>query len=131
MIRGKVLFMIRTAEGKVAFHGPRTSLIAPAYEAGAAYREARALARHGAPGLTANRHGGTRSERLAGITEKIAETGSLDKTGANMVHDVASDVTPKIVKLLPERQLTSNSKQWRRGDSNPRPEMFRDKLLHA
>ncbi|OHB73021.1 MAG: hypothetical protein A2Z25_09870, partial [Planctomycetes bacterium RBG_16_55_9] len=44
----------RTAEGKVAFHGLRTSFVTLAYESGATHREAMELARHSTPGLTAN-----------------------------------------------------------------------------
>ncbi len=121
----------RTAEGKAAFHGLRTSFVTLAYEAGATHREAMELARHSTPGLTANRYGRTRNERLAGITEKIAETVLSGQTGANMVHETESDVTTQFSKLLPEQALIGSPAQWRRGDSNPRPEMFQDKLLHA
>jgi hypothetical protein len=48
-----------------------------------------------------------------------------------MVHATENDVTAKIVKLLPEKQLTNDTGKWRRGDSNPRPVMLQDKLLHA
>jgi len=37
------------------------------------HKEAQELARHATPGLTSNRYARTRNERLAGITEKIAE----------------------------------------------------------
>ncbi len=40
-------------------------------------------------------------------------------------------VTVEIVKLSPKRRLAADARKWRRGDSNPRPEMFQDKPLHA
>jgi integrase len=121
----------RTAEGKVAFHGLRTSFVTLAYEAGATHREAQELARHSTPGLTANRYGRTRNERLAGITERSAETVLSGQIGANLVHETKLDITAQVGKFLPGQLLTAVSAQWRRGDSNPRPEMFQDKPLHA
>jgi integrase len=120
-----------TDEGKVAFHGLRTSFVTLAYEAGATHKEAQELARHATPGLTANRYARTRNERLAGITDRIAETVLSGQTGANTVHETESGVTTKIGKFLPEQQLTNDSAKWRRGDSNPRPVMLQGKRLHA
>jgi len=121
----------RTAEGKVAFHGLRTSFVTLAYESGATHKEAQELARHSTPGLTANRYARTHNERLAGITEKIAERVLSGKTGANLVLETESGDTAQTIELLPEQQLTNDTREWRRGDSNPRPEMLQDKLLHA
>jgi integrase len=120
-----------TKEGKVAFHALRTSFVTLTYEAGANHKEAQQLARHSTPTLTANTYGRARNERLAEVAEKVADRLLLADTGANMVHATENDDTTKIVKLLPEQQLTNDTGNWRRGDSNPRPEMFRDKLLHA
>jgi hypothetical protein len=93
--------------------------------------EAQALARHSNPELTANTYGRARNERLAQVTETVANRLLFGQTGANMVHEAQSEETGTIVKLLPEQQLINNSGQWRRGDSNPRPEMFQGKRLHA
>jgi len=43
------------------------------------------------------------------------------------VHKEGVCVTPEAHKCLPEQALTANRMQWRRGDSNPRPEMLQDK----
>jgi len=114
----------RTTEGKVAFHGLRTSFVTLAYESGATHKEAQELARHSTPGLTANRYGRTRNERLAGITERIADTVLSGQTGANLVHEAESDVTTQVGKFLPDQQLIVGPAQWRRGDSNPRHGVF-------
>ena len=121
----------RTDAGKIAFHALRTSFVSLTYEAGASHKEAQELARHSTPTLTANTYGRVRNERLATIVENVAERVLLGETGANMVHGAEADITAKIVKLLPEQQLTTDSIKWRRGDSNPRPEMLQDKRLHA
>jgi len=120
-----------TAEGKVAFHALRTSFVTLAYEAGATHKEAQELPRHSTLELTANTYGRARNERLAKVTEMVAERVLSGQTGANMVHETESAVTAKVVKLLSKQPLTGDSGQWRRGDSNPRPEMLQDKRLHA
>ena len=120
-----------TDDGKVAFHALRTCFVTLTYEAGATHKEAQELARHSTPELTANTYGRTRNERLAKVAETVADRVLLGQIGANTVHETESDVTAKVIKLLPEQQLTNDSEQWRRGDSNPRPEMLQDKLLHA
>jgi len=109
----------QTAEGKVAFHGLRTSFVTMACESGATHEEAQELTRHSTPGLAANRYVRTRNERLAGITERIADAVRSGETGTNTAHKTESSVTTKVVKLLPVRQLTKDSDQWRRGDPNP------------
>ncbi len=120
-----------TSEGKIAFHALRTSFVTLTYEAGATHKEAQELARHATPGLTANTYARTRNERLAGITERVADTVLSGDLGANMVHQTGVGATPKGHKCFPINALTANMGQWRRGDSNPRPEMFQDKRLHA
>ena len=120
-----------TDDGKIAFHALRTCFISLTYEAGATHREAQALARHSNPTLTANTYGRTRNERLAKVAEMVAERVLSGQVGANMVHEIESEGSVKIAKLRSEQQLTTDSAQWRRGDSNPRPEMFQDKRLHA
>jgi hypothetical protein len=103
----------------------------PAYEDGANHKEAQAKARHSTPTLTANTYCRIRNKHLAEVAETVTDRELSGKTGVNMVHETESDVTTKVIKLLPEKQLTNDSGQWRRGDSNPRPEMLQDKLLHA
>jgi len=120
-----------TDDGKVAFHAMRTCFVTLAYEAGANHKEAQQLARHSTPGLTANTYGRTRNERLAKVAETVADRVLFGQVGANTVLETESDVSAKVIKLLPEQQLTTNTREWRRGDSNPRPEMLQDKLLHA
>ena len=116
-----------TPEGKLAFHALRTSFITFTYEAGATHKEAQELARHSTPGLTANTYARTRNERLVGITERIAERVFSGDFGAPVVHETQVAVTPEAPKCLPEQTLTASETEWRRGDSNPRPEMFQDK----
>lgn len=120
-----------TPEGKLCFHALRTSFITFTYEAGATHKEAQELARHATPGLTANTYARTRNDRLIGITDRIAEKVLLNEIGAPVVHETQACVTPEEHKCLPEQALTANEIQWRRGDSNPRPEMFQDKHLRA
>ena len=67
----------------------------------------------------------------AKVAEMVAERVLCGQAGANMVHETKSDVTANVVKLLPKQQLTSDTGEWRRGDSNPRPEMLQGKRLHA
>ena len=120
-----------TEKGKVAFHALRTCFVSLTYEAGASHKEAQELARHATPTLTAITYGRARDERLATVVEMVAERVLSGQVVANTVHETESDVTAKVIKLLPEQQVTNNSEEWRRGDSNPRPEMLQDKLLHA
>ena len=120
-----------TEKGKIAFHALRTCFVSLTYETGASHKEAQELARHSTPTLTANTYGRARDERLAMVVETVAERVLSGQVGANTVHETESDVTAKVIKLLSEQQLANDSGQWRRGDSNPRPEMLQDKLLHA
>ncbi len=120
-----------TPEGKIAFHALRTSFVTLTYEAGATHKEAQELARHSTPGLTANTYARTRNERLAGITERVADTVLSGSSGANMVHETETGVSADSPNILSIQQLRRNTREWRRGDSNPRPEMLQDKRLHA
>lgn len=119
----------RTSEGKIAFHALRTSFVTLAYEAGANHKEAQELARHSNPTLTANTYGRTRNERLVKVTEMVADRVLLGGIGANMVHETKDGVAEKTIKLLPKQQLTNQSRQWRRGDSNPQQGIFVSPLL--
>jgi len=121
----------KTPEGKIAFHALRTSFVTLTYEAGATHKEAQELARHATPGLTANTYARTRNERLAGITERVGAVVLSGDFGANLVHEAKPPLSGNSAKPLSFQELTSEMGQWRRGDSNPRPEMFQDKRLHA
>jgi hypothetical protein len=79
-------------------------------------------------GLSGSR---VRDARLATVVEIVADRVLSGKTDASMAHKTESDVTSKVVQSLPKHQLKIDSGKWRRGDSNPRPEMLQDKLLHA
>jgi hypothetical protein len=90
------------------------------------------LARHSSPMLTANIYGRTPNERLAEVTEIVADRILLDQqTGANLVYDTMNAPIYNNDNSLENRVLTNKEINWRRGDSNPRPEIFQDKLLHA
>ncbi len=120
-----------TAEGRVAFHALRTTFVTFTYEAGATHKEAQELARHKTPNLTSNTYARVRSERLVKITDTIAERVFLGELGAPTVHPSGAGVTQETPKCLPEQALMASEAEWRRGDSNPRPEMFQDKHLRA
>ena len=120
-----------TSEGKIAFHALRTSFVTLTYEAGATHKEAQELARHATPELTANTYTRVRNERLAGITERVADAVLSPNLGAHLVHEAKPLLSGDLAKPLSFQELTSDMGQWRRGDSNPRPEMFQDKRLHA
>jgi integrase len=120
-----------TPEGKIAFHALRTSFVTFSYEAGASDLEAQRLARHSTPSLTANVYGRTRQPRLAEITERIADRVLSGGLGAPVVHNDGALGTPQIVKYQSPQELRATGTDWRRGDSNPRPEMFQGKHLHA
>jgi integrase len=100
-----------TKDGKVAFHALRTSFVTLTYEAGATHKEAQTLARHSTPQLTANTYGRTRDERLAGITERVAETVLSGGFGANMVRETETSATPTSDKCLPTKVLRSGGKE--------------------
>jgi len=110
-----------TKDGKVAFHALRTSFVTLTYEAGATHKEAQKLARHSTPQLTANTYGRTRDERLAGITERVAETVLSGGFGANMVRETDTRVTPVTGKCLPTNALRSSRQESGRQDLNLRP----------
>ena len=76
-------------------------------------------------------------ELAQGLSAKYVTLESLQK--CQIVHSVFSNLQFDGVTLcgqyrLPFTVLADNSTRslnWRRGDSNPRPEMLQDKLLHA
>ena len=76
-------------------------------------------------------YGRTREPRLAEITERIADKVLSGDSGAPVAHDNGAAVTPQIVKYPSQQALRATRTDWRRGDSNPRPEMFQDKHLRA
>jgi len=121
----------RTPEGKIAFHALRTSFVTFSYEAGASDLEAQRLARHSTPALTANVYGRTREPRLAEITQRMADRVLSGEFGAPVVYENSAGVTPQIVKYQSPQGLRATGTDWRRGDSNPRPEMVQDKHLRV
>jgi len=62
-----------TPEGKVDFHPCRVAYISLLFEAGASTKEAQALARHSTADLTLNTYARTREDRLANLTEEVAD----------------------------------------------------------
>ena len=110
-----------TKDGKVAFHALRTSFVTLTYEAGATHKEAQTLARHSTPQLTANTYARTRDERLAGITEKVAETVLSGGFGANMVHGAEISVTRRGHNCFTGNALTASAGESGREDLNLRP----------
>jgi len=120
-----------TTEGKVAFHALRTAYVTLVYEAGANHREAQALARHSTPGLTANVYGRTRNERLSEVTQTVGDRVLFGAEGANMVHGPTICTNAVSAKPLKTQALTAKDRDWRRGDSNPRPVMLQNRRLHV
>ena len=64
----------RTEEGKIDFHALRTTFVTLTIESGASPKEAQELARHSTIDLTLNTYARTRKDRLAEITEHVAQT---------------------------------------------------------
>ena len=62
-----------TDEGKIDFHVFRTTFTTLVIESGANPKEAQELARHSTPDLTMNTYARARSDRLADITDSVAE----------------------------------------------------------
>jgi integrase len=121
----------RTIEGKLDFHASRTSYITLCAEKGGNVKEIQTMARHSTPYLTLNVYTKTRNERLSELAEKVTKA-VLSRS--DIVHSLHSkQIQSKVVSRNHFKNKILNTKkvQWRRGDSNPRPEMFRDKLLHA
>ncbi len=81
----------------------------------------------GADHPPASAYARTRNERLAGITDRIAEKVLSVDFGAPVVRKTEVVTIPDARKCLPEQALRATGTDWRRGDSNPRPEMLQDK----
>lgn len=64
----------RTDEGKIDFHALRTTFVTLTIESGANPKEAQELARHSTIDLTHNTYARARKDRLAEITQKVAES---------------------------------------------------------
>jgi integrase len=120
-----------TKEGKVDFHACRTAFITLADSVGASMKELQTLARHSTPELTANVYAKTRNERLAELTERIAESVFSHNEYAICMHSKQIEAKVTNPKLLLNRSLIAQKTDWRRGDSNPRPETFQNRLLHV
>ena len=114
-----------TDDGKVAFHALRTCFVTLAYEAGATHLEAKELARHSNPKLTANTYGRTRNERLAKLTETVADRVLLGQAGANMVHETELAGSVKRANLRSAQQLTDEPGEYRQGVRIPPPPFLR------
>ena len=70
---------------------------------------------------------GLRANELRSLTRAHLDTVLSGGIGAPVVHPTEVAVTPEAHKCLPEQALTASEIEWRRGDSNPRPEMLQDK----
>jgi len=115
-----------TKEGKVDFHACRNAFITLADNVGASMKELQTLARHSTPELTANVYARARDERLAELTEKIAESVFSQKEHAICMHSKQIEAKVTNPKLISNKHLSAQNEDWRRGDSNPRPGMLQD-----
>jgi hypothetical protein len=59
------------------------------------------------------------NEYITKLPEIAAERRFLGQKGVNMGYEIELYISAKVIKLLSGQQLTDNSRQWRRGDSNP------------
>jgi len=121
----------QTKEGKLDFAALRNSYVTLAAEAGANVKELQTLARHRTPDLSLNVYAKTRDGRLSELAEKIGESVFFEQKCAKSVHSKQVESKDNERKLLTEKSLAKKKRKWRRGDSNPRPEMLQDKRLHA
>ena len=121
----------RTIEGKLDFHASRTSYITLCAENGGNVKELQTMARHSTPYLTLNVYTKTRNERLSELAEKVTQAVLSHSDIAHSLH--SKQIQSKVVSRnhINNKSLNTKKREWRRGDSNPRPEMFQDKLLHA
>ncbi len=110
-----------TKEGKLDFHGLRTSFVTLAAEAGANVKELQTLARHSKSELTLNVYTRTRQGRLSELAEKIGATVLLDSECATGVHRKPVAVTVQEPKLLPILHLGANTATGGGGIRTPVP----------
>ncbi len=115
----------RTADGKLDFHACRVAYVTFVIEAGATASEAQTLARHATPALTMNVYARTRDERLAQVAEAVGEAlrAPAKRARAHQEHNKKKSTT--------QRRALPRDRWWRRRESNPRPRMVYDRLLHA
>jgi hypothetical protein len=108
-------------------------------EAGASAKEAQALARHSTPDLTMNVYARARDTRLAEVAEKVAEQvrpGQNDDTSTGQIQVTDRSRQRKSDRTSPQKpsdinDLVKTEEWWRRRESNPRPEVWLRKPLHA
>ena len=100
-------------------------------EATANVKELQTLARHSTPALTLNVYAKKRDERLAEWAERIGQSVLSQRGCATYMRREPIEAGARNANFLSSGSLEESEAQWRRGDSNPRPEMFQDKRLHA
>ena len=89
------------------------------------------MARHSTPDLTMNIYAKTRTDRLATLAEKVGETvlsGRECATDALKLAAGAESLSANVPQVMDLRDAGTG---WRRGESNPRPVAFRQKLLRV
>ena len=96
---------VKAGEGKVDFHACRTAYVTFVLEAGATLKEGQALARHATPHLTANVYARARDERLAELTEKVAEAVLTGPERALCVHTAEAGEGEDDVTSLQSKEL--------------------------
>ncbi len=84
-----------------------------------------------APDLTLNRYAQTRNDRLVELAEKVAQAVLSHSDIAHSLHSRQIKLKGVNPKFLQSKDLNAENREWRRGDSNPRPETLQDKHLHA
>jgi integrase len=97
-----------TKEGRLDFHGLRSSYVTLAIEGGANVKEAQVLARHSTPELTMNKYARKRDARLGELVESIGDKVLSAELCAAGVHQ--GSIVPEQAerKCLPEHGLLQN-----------------------
>ena len=113
-----------TIEGKVDFHACRVTYINLVLDHGATVKEAQALARHTTPDMTMTVYARTRQDHLAATVERVAASVAVDPFRAVCVPDSNEVRKEGRQNTLPDQRDRSSQGEWRRRESNPRPEAF-------
>jgi len=113
-----------TPEGKIDFHAIRVTYTTLVVESGANVKEAQDLLRHSTPDLTMNTYARSRQERLSELAEAVGERVNKGEKYALFRTILAAGLEDVDVNTLSNKKLAAVSDEWRRRDSNPRPDAF-------
>ncbi|HIA46923.1 MAG TPA: site-specific integrase [Candidatus Hydrogenedentes bacterium] len=111
-----------TDEGKVDFHALRTAFATMVFEEGASVKEGQTLMRHADPNITMNTYARTRDERLASITDSIANRIGIEEKCAIDVQSHAMRPEGKTLNTYSERRYAKKVMVREGGIEPPSPE---------